>query len=113
AAAHHLPALCDVLTDMFCHSRFPEAEIERERDVIREEILMYRDHPAQHAQELLTETMWPKHPLGRPLTGTAETIAAFKRPQLVGFRDSHYNGRTTIITVAGRCTHDEVVSLFE
>ena len=50
AGAQHLPELCDVLADMYLCSRLAPTEIERERDVIREEILMYRDHPAQHAQ---------------------------------------------------------------
>ena len=77
AGARHLPKLCDVLSDMFLHSRFAQAEIEREREVVREEILSYRDQPEQHASDLLTETMWPKHPLGRPLTGTVESIVSF------------------------------------
>ena len=111
ASATHLPDLCDVLSDMYLQSQLAPAEIERERDVIREEILMYRDHPAQHAQELLTETMWPGHPLGRPLTGTLETIASFQRTQLLDFLRQNYNGRTTIVTVAGRATHERVLEL--
>jgi len=113
AGAQHLPKLCDVLLDMYLHSEMAPVEIEREREVIREEILMYRDHPAQHAQELLTETMWPNHPLGRPLTGTVETIMSFKRPQLRSFLGEHYNGRNTIVTVAGRLSHEAVVALLE
>ncbi len=111
AAAQHLPKLCDVLGDMYLDSQFAPAEIEREREVIREEILMYRDHPAQHAQELLTETMWPGHPLGRALTGTVESIARLKRPQLLGFQRQHYTGATTIVTVAGPVQHEQVVAL--
>lgn len=111
AAAPHLPDLCDVLCDMYLDSVFAPAEIQREREVIREEILMYRDHPAQHAQELLTETMWPQHPLGRPLTGTVETISRFKRRQLLDFRTQHYTGATTIVTVAGPVYHERVVEL--
>ncbi len=111
AAAPHLPQLCDVIADMYLESRFEPVEIEREREVIREEILMYRDLPAQHAQELLTETMWPGHPLGRALTGTVETIGRMKRPDLLGFQRRHYNGATTIVTVAGPVYHDRVVEL--
>ena len=111
AAGEHLPKLCDVLCDMYMNSHFASEEVDREREVIREEILMYKDHPAQHAQELLSETMWPEHPLGRPLTGTIETIATFRRPQLMEFMKEHYNGRTTIVTVAGNVTHEKVVSL--
>lgn len=109
AGARHLPTLCDVLGDMFLDSQFAPLEIEREREVIREEILMYRDHPAQHAQELLTATMWPRHPLGRPLTGSVETISRFERGELLDFQREHYNGSTTIVTVAGPVTHADAV----
>ncbi len=109
AASQHLPKLCDVLGDMYLHSELAPAEIDRERDVVREEIMMYRDHPAQHAQELLTETMWPGHALGRPLTGTVETVNSFQRPELRAFLTQHYNGRTTIVTVAGKIDHQEIV----
>jgi predicted Zn-dependent peptidase len=98
---------------MYLESQFPPAEIERERDVIHEEILMYRDQPAQHAQELLSESMWPEHPLGRPLTGTAETVSRFTRDELFSFQRQNYCGRTTIAAVAGHCTHEEVVASFE
>ena len=81
AAARHLPQLADVLCDMFVNSEFAADEIDREREVIREEILSYRDQPEQHASDLLTETMWPRHPLGRPLTGTLESISHFRRPR--------------------------------
>ena len=111
AGAAHLPELCDVLGDMYLESQFAPAEIEREREVIREEILMYRDHPGQHAQELLTATMWPGHPLGRPLTGTVETIGKLKRADFVGFRQRNYTGSTTIITVAGPVYHERAVEL--
>lgn len=112
AASHHLPALCDVLTDMYQNSRFAPDEIERERDVIREEIMMYRDQPAQHAQEMLSETMWPRHPLGRPLTGTVDSISIFQRDDLLNFMREHYNGSTTIVAVAGKATHEQAVALF-
>jgi predicted Zn-dependent peptidase len=71
--------------------------------------MMYRDNPAQHAQELLSETMWPKHPLGQPLTGTVETIAKFSRPMLKEFMAENYNGSTTIVTAAGNIRHEELV----
>jgi predicted Zn-dependent peptidase len=109
AAGQHFGVLCDVLSDMYLNSTFEDQEIEREREVIREEIMMYRDNPAQHAQELLSETMWPKHPLGQPLTGTVESIAKFKRPMLKEFMGQNYNGRTTIVTAAGNVRHTELV----
>jgi predicted Zn-dependent peptidase len=112
AASQHFPTLADVLADMYLNSLFEEQEIERERDVIREEILMYKDQPSQFSQELLTEAMWPRHALGRPLTGSLESVSRIKREQLLQFVAENYNGNGTIVTVAGRCKHEDVVRHF-
>jgi len=109
AGGQHFGMLCDVLSDMYLHSTFQQQEIEREREVIREEIMMYRDNPAQRAQELLSETMWPQHPLGQPLTGTVETISKFTRSMLQDFMGLNYNGSTTIVTAAGNVRHKDLL----
>src|SRR5437870_2800131 len=54
-----LNELLEVLLDMFLHSTFARGEIEKERDVIKEELAMYLDQPQHHVHELLNETMWP------------------------------------------------------
>ncbi len=110
AEASHLPRLCDVLGDMYLHSRFAPAEIEREREVIREEIHMVHDNPSQHVEELLSAALWPDHPLGRPLTGTAESIGTLERGAFLDFTRKNYTGATTLVTVAGRATHDGVLA---
>lgn len=109
AGVEHFERLCDVLGDMYVSSTFPDAEIEREREVVREEILMYRDQPAQHAQELLSSTLWPEHPLGRPLTGTVDTLAKFDRKTIQNFHRANYNASNTVVTVAGRVSHKEAL----
>ena len=109
AGAAHLPVLCDVLSDMILHSQFAPAEIERERDVIREEILMVHDNPGQYIEELLSEALWPNHPLGRPLTGTAKSIAGLTREKFFAFKEKHYTGKTTLVTVAGAAAHERVL----
>jgi predicted Zn-dependent peptidase len=111
-SARHLEKVSEVLCDMYLNSLISPDEVERERDVIREEILMYRDQPAQYSQELLSEAMWPAHALGRPLTGSIETLAAISRQELLGFINRNYNGQSTIVTVAGRCRQQEVVAAF-
>jgi len=111
AGAAHLPVLCDVLGDMILNSRFAPAEIERERAVIREEILMVHDNPGQYIEELLSEVLWPDHPLGRPLTGTAESIAGLTREKFFAFKEKHYVGHTTLVTVAGAAAHERVLEL--
>jgi predicted Zn-dependent peptidase len=112
AAARHLTVLGDVLCDMYLNSTLAESEIDREREVIKEEILMYRDQPSQFSEELLTEAMWPRHALGRPLTGSPESLSRINRRELAQFTKKHYNGLDTVITVAGCCSHEQVVELF-
>ena len=110
AGLAHFNRLCEVLGDMYVDSTFPDAEIEREREVVKEEILMYRDQPAQHAQELLTSTLWPEHPLGRPLTGTVETLSYFNRKTIRDFHRANYNASNTVVTVAGNVDHAAAVA---
>ena len=110
AEAGRLAQLGDVLADLYQHSRLPSVEVERERGVIREEILMYQDQPAQVAEELLAAAVWPRHPLGRPLAGTLASVSSLRRDDLVDFWRAAYHGRSTVLTVAGRTTHEEVLA---
>jgi len=101
--------LLEVLMDMFLNSKFDPAEIDKERNVIKEELAMYLDQPHHHVQELLNETLWPDHPLGRSLTGTEKTLDAMMRPQIVGYQQANYLSRTTLVAAAGNLQHDQVV----
>ena len=109
ASHEQFAPVLDVIMDMFLNSRFTAEDIDKERSVIKEEIAMYLDQPHQHVQELLNETMWPAHPLGRPLTGTAATLDAFTRKSLIAYQQTNYNARTTLITAAGNVRHRDVV----
>jgi predicted Zn-dependent peptidase len=95
--------------DMFLNSKFAPVEIDKERNVIKEELAMYLDQPHQHVQELLNETLWPDHPLGRPLTGTEQTLDSLKRPEIVGYQRSNYLSKTTLVVAAGNVQHERVV----
>lgn len=108
--ARHLQRVSDVLLDMYAHSTLPAAEVERERSVIREEILMGRDTPSQVVEELLAATFWPNHPLGRPLTGTLETVGQMTRDQLQTFWRGHYHGGNTVFSAAGAVRHEDVLA---
>lgn len=104
----HFGDLLDVLTDLFLEAAFAPAEIEKERSVIKEEVAMYLDQPAQHVQELLNATQWPDHALGRPLTGTEATVDALSRHDLLAFRRTHYHAGNAVLAVAGQFDPDAV-----
>ena len=113
APMEYLTQVVDVLTDLYCHARFAPADIELERGVINEEIQMYLDEPAQHVQELLHEKFWPNQALGRPLTGTPESIARFRKKDFVDYLAANYQGRATIVTAAGNLDHARLVEQVE
>jgi predicted Zn-dependent peptidase len=109
AAAEHFPRVCDVLCDLYMNPRFSQRDIDRERGVIAEEILMYQDEPASLVEELLEGKYWEGHPLGRPITGTLQTIEAMDAEAFRAYRASHYNAASTVVTAAGKVDHDQVV----
>lgn len=109
AAAEFFPRVCDVLCDIYMNPRFSTRDIDRERGVIAEEILMYGDEPSSRVQELLEATQWDGHPLGRPITGTLETIESMDADAFRAYRLSHYNAPSTVVTAAGKIRHEEVV----
>ncbi len=111
ADAAHFKRLGEVLVEMYLDAQFPETEVEREREVIREEILSLSDSPAQWAEDLLSSCLWPEHPLGNPLTGTIESVSRLRRSHLLAFRKRHYTGRNTIFTVAGPVRHEDVLAV--
>ena len=112
-AYDHLPRIIDVLSDMYLHPRLNENDIEKERGVIMEEMMMYRDQPHQHVQDMLGELLWPNHALGRPLIGTAQTITGMTRDKLSGFKSKKYLAGNTVCAFAGRIDHDDCVARVE
>ncbi len=109
ATHDHLDELLDVIVDMFLNSTFDPVELKKERGVIKEELAMELDQPHQLVQELLNETLWSGHPLGRSLTGTVKTIDSLTRAQLLAFRRRNYVAPATLIVAAGACRHEQVV----
>lgn len=109
-AAAHLPSVLDVVTDMLLHATFDPAEIEKERDVISEEISYALDAPDSLAHLLVSQLQWPNHPLGRDIIGTRQSIASLSRDSLLAYMADHYRPGRTILGLAGRVDHAEIVT---
>jgi len=106
----HFELVLDVLFDMLWNSTFPRIEVERERGVILEEIRMYEDQPPSLVMEHLNLALWPGHGLGRPVTGTPDSVADMKRDDLMRFWREHYNPNTLVVSVAGAVTEERATS---
>ena len=112
-AHHHLPIALDVLVDMFRHSKFDAAEIEKERQVIIQEIFRMMDMPEAWVHVLIANQVWPEHPVGWNIAGTAESVSAISRGDMLSYVDSMYTPCSTVISLAGNLDHDEVVTQVE
>ena len=106
-----MPILADVLSDMVWHATFPEPEISLEREVIGEEITMYKESPADHIGDLISSALWGAHPLGNSISGSFESIAQIDRAKLIDFRDRHYFRSDVVIAAAGPFTTDEILAM--
>jgi predicted Zn-dependent peptidase len=111
--AETFPRFLDVLADLYQHATFAEEDVEREREVIHEEIVMYREQPNQHIEDLLGMAAWPDSSLGRPITGSEESITRINGDGMRSFVAQNYTGARSVTSVAGRVTAAEVMPLLE
>jgi len=98
----------DVLGDMMLHSLIDADELKREEGVVLEEIKRSVDEPGDHVHELHLENRWGKHPLGKPIIGTPESVASFEPEHLRQYLDRRYRAENVLLSVAGNVTLDEV-----
>jgi len=109
-AQHHFPLALDVLADMLLHPRFEPQDIEKERQIIIEEINMGYDSPAQRVNLLIDELLWPSHPLGRDIAGSKQSVSAITRNTILDYMSLQYLPGKTVVSVAGNIEHKETVT---
>ncbi|MDQ3385887.1 MAG: insulinase family protein, partial [Actinomycetota bacterium] len=100
----------DLLCDVVQQPAFRSAELEAERQVILEELLMEEDTPDDRVLGVLAEAQFPGHPLGREVLGTRETISAMGGEAIRAFHDEWYRPANLVVACAGAVDHDEVVA---
>jgi predicted Zn-dependent peptidase len=97
----HLPKALDLLSDLFHRSCFGSKEIEKEKQVVLEEIRMVQDDPEDLVQELHTGLVMGRHPLSRPILGQEATITRLRRQELLDYIETHYRPQEMVLAVAG------------
>jgi predicted Zn-dependent peptidase len=100
----------NVLLDMIWNATFPEEEIERERNVILEEIKMYEDDPSSFVFDLLERKMHANQTERQSVIGTVESVKSITRETLISFVDEFYQPNNLIFVATGNIDHDELVS---
>jgi predicted Zn-dependent peptidase len=99
----------DILADILQSPRYSEEELEREREVILQEIAATRDSPDEIAYELLQEVAFPDQAIGRPILGTARSVKSFKTTDLRRFLAGNYASNRMVLSAAGKVDHAQLV----
>lgn len=113
---HHGERAITILADMFFNSAFQEEELEKERQVVLEEILMSEDAPDDDVHERLWKVMYPNDALGLPILGTKETLQSFDQEVIHSYMKKHYYPENVVVSLAGNVSKDLLVyieSLFK
>jgi predicted Zn-dependent peptidase len=105
----HFDDAYDVMTDILLHSVFAKEEIDKERPVIVEEINMSLDSPQQRVSMLIDDIMWPKHPLGRDIAGTRESVAGIDRKLMLDYIKRQYQPSNVVLAIAGNIDPEKVI----
>ncbi len=105
----HFELALDVLTDLVRHPLFAADEMEKERQVVIEELAMVADSPAQQADVLLDSTLWPDQPLGRDVAGSEESVRALSREMALDYLHGQYVPNNAVVSIAGAVGRDEAV----
>ncbi len=107
------PLVADILSDIYLNSIFDGGELEREKSVVLQEILMVEDSPEDLLHDFFHESYWGGHPLGLPIQGTTGNVAAFTRERVTGYFRDRFWRRGVIVSVVGNIPHERVVAEFE
>ena len=108
-ARHYLLAL-DVVADMVRAPLLRESDVESERNVIVEEIRMYRDQAQDRVHTLIDELLYPNHPLGWEIAGRQAVVLGLTAPGLRGFMETHYAPGRVVVAIAGRIDEQEAIT---
>ncbi|WP_202077187.1 M16 family metallopeptidase [Caldalkalibacillus salinus] len=109
----HLPIAYDILSDMFFNSQFDEKELQKEKNVVLEELKMYEDTPDDIVHDLIAKATFYDHALGFPILGEEQILHDLTSEDLRTYISSHYTPKNTVIAVAGNINEQELIAMTE
>lgn len=113
AASSHLDLISEVLSDMLLNSKFDQEEIDRERNVIAEELRMYLDTPMRHIGDVYEELLYGDQPLGWDTVGTLESLKNINRDDFLAYNSKYYLGPNMVFNISGDVTETKAKELAE
>ena len=109
----HIELALDLLSDMLLNSVFDDVEIQKEKNVILEEIDMYDDSPEDLVHELLSKAYFGEHSLAMPILGKAEQLLQYSKEDLLEYKGNFFTSDNLVIAVAGKFQESILISLIE
>jgi predicted Zn-dependent peptidase len=107
----HLQSALAVLLDMMLNPVLDPDEVEKEREIIQEELRMTKDYPTYRVELLIDEILWPGQAMGRDVGGTPESVSGISQESIRDYMHQQYNPANIVVAVAGNVTHQQVVDL--
>ncbi len=108
--ASHLDLALDWVADIYLNSKLEQAEINREKGTILQELNMYLDNPARHVYNIWNELLYGDQPAGWRIIGTEKLIKNIRRAQFIKYLREHYSSRNTIVVVAGKISRNSALA---
>ncbi len=106
-----VPLAGDILADILQNSLFDQHELDREQQVIVQEIGAARDNPDDHVFDLFQEAAYPAQPIGRTILGTVDSVNAFRPGSIRAYMERNYVGEQMVVCAAGNVDHDTLVEV--
>jgi len=103
----------EIISDITFHSAFPEKEIEKEKDVVIEEINSYRDNPSELIFDDFEELIFSNQPIGRSILGTTDSVKSFSQKTISDFISNNYNTRQMVFCSVGNISDDKILKFFK
>lgn len=110
ADSRHISRALDVIADMYLNSKIEEAEIEREKGTILQELNMYEDTPVRFVGDLFENLLYGKQQLGREIVGYKKTILTLKRKDFIAYMEKFYLANDTVICVSGKFDEKKILT---
>lgn len=105
----HINRALDVVADMYLNSKLEEAEIEKEKGTIIQELNMYEDMPMRSIGDLFEKILYSGNPLGLEIVGNKKSLYAMKRADFIQYMERFYKANDTVISVAGKFNEKEII----
>ena len=107
--ATHFDIAVDWISDIFINSTIPEAEVEKERGVIVEEIKMFDDNPMRNIGDAWRKALYGDQPAGWFIGGTKETVSSIKKEDILNYIHSQYTAKNTVVCVVGNIKEKKAI----